>query len=247
MTDKSKIIDRVKKLLALATSNNINEAATAAALAQELINKYNLSYLLLGDPLEEKFVKDFRDEKCLYKFSKNLIIWKGVLAKNVADTNHCRTYIFKTPNYKFIGIIGREEDVEYVREIFNFLCIEIERLCIREGKNKGKLWRNNFKLGAVEQVLIMLKETANKSKEDFQKHCSDNGIDKENISNALLKFDNRLKEVDDFIKENMKFAKSRKIKTAYDHSGRVAGQEAAKEINLNNKTLQTNNNNILNQ
>ena len=42
-----KILIRIKKLLALAENNdNINEAASAAAMASKLMNKYNLVVLL---------------------------------------------------------------------------------------------------------------------------------------------------------------------------------------------------------
>jgi hypothetical protein len=41
--DKEKIVDRIRKLLALAQSNNEHEAASAAANAQRLLSEHNLS------------------------------------------------------------------------------------------------------------------------------------------------------------------------------------------------------------
>ena len=45
MTD---VLDRVRKLLRLATSSNANEAASAAAKAQELINQHQLQDALIA-------------------------------------------------------------------------------------------------------------------------------------------------------------------------------------------------------
>ena len=41
--DKAKVLDKIRKLLALATSQNENEAAAAAEKAQALIAEYNLT------------------------------------------------------------------------------------------------------------------------------------------------------------------------------------------------------------
>lgn len=240
--EKEKIIDKVKKLLRLATSDNVNEAASSAAKAQELIDKYNLSYLLLSDSFHDNEIKDAKESNCVYKFGKNIIAWKSVLAKNIGEMNHCRIYIGNTGQYKYVGIVGREEDINTVKYLFLYLATEIERLCLREGVNQGKTWRNNFRLGAIEYIANVMAESSQKSKQDFQKHCNENNVDKQSVSTALLKFDSKLQKIDDYIKENMKFAKSKKIKSDYDHGARLKGYKAASEININNKSLENSSN-----
>ena len=46
---RTKILDRVKKLLALSTSSNVNEAATAAAAAQKLMLENRLTEADVSD------------------------------------------------------------------------------------------------------------------------------------------------------------------------------------------------------
>src|SRR5262245_61768133 len=55
MTDEqSAVIDRIKKLLALSTSSNEAEAALAAARAQELLQKHNLTMGVVQDSSQQK-------------------------------------------------------------------------------------------------------------------------------------------------------------------------------------------------
>ena len=60
--DLNRIVDRVKKLLALSTSANPHEAALAAAKAQELLFRHNLSMAMveaeLADGKASAYVKD---------------------------------------------------------------------------------------------------------------------------------------------------------------------------------------------
>ena len=49
---RNKILDRVKKLLALSTSSNVNEAATAAAAAQKLMLEHRLTEADVSDTQE---------------------------------------------------------------------------------------------------------------------------------------------------------------------------------------------------
>ncbi len=227
-----KIIDRVKKLLRLATSDNINEAATSAAVAQELINKYNLSHLLLSeDPFAENVIKDYgkqSPQESLYEFGKNSLSWKSILANGIAQLNHCRVYIGRRQTNKFIGIIGAEDDVSIVRYLFLYLVTEIEALCIKEGDH-NKTWRNNFKLAAVSQILKILRETAERSKRDFKEHCQDEKV----ASEALARFSDKLARVDEYIENNMKLGKGKSVASAYNHEAAEAGKRAASKINLN--------------
>lgn len=241
MTQNEKIIDRVKKLLRLATSDNINEAATSAALAQELIHKYNLSYLLLSDSYIDNDIRIMKDKDCLYKFNKNVISWKVIFASGLAELNHCRVYTSRIDGKRsgdaFIAIVGRESDIENLRPMYIYLVAEVERLCLRESKGKGKKWRNNFKLGAISTLYNSIKQSKEKAKKDFQNHCEQTNVSKASSSEALLKFDKKLKEVDDFIEENLNLKNPPKKDLSFDKQARLAGIQAATEINLGNKTI----------
>ena len=75
-----KIVERVRKLLALAKNNpNEQEAASAAAKAQELLEAYNLE---MSDTHETKVAQraDKKRDGGLYKWQRN--IWNGVARLN---------------------------------------------------------------------------------------------------------------------------------------------------------------------
>ncbi|KKK79336.1 hypothetical protein LCGC14_2834560, partial [marine sediment metagenome] len=54
MKDKSKVIDTIRKLLALSESANEHEAGLAAEKTQELLARYNIDLFEVEDVKEEK-------------------------------------------------------------------------------------------------------------------------------------------------------------------------------------------------
>ena len=68
--DKTKILERVRKLLALSTSNHLEEARTSALLAAQLMNKHGL---LPGEDtareLTEEEIEGFLEEGKYYHLS----------------------------------------------------------------------------------------------------------------------------------------------------------------------------------
>ena len=62
--NRDKIIERIKKLLALANDDsNTNECITAALKAQELIAQYNVEEYELGEKSKDKIEEIMSDRK----------------------------------------------------------------------------------------------------------------------------------------------------------------------------------------
>ena len=80
MADRDKLLDRVRKLLALTESPNVHEAALAAARAQALIDAHRLQGLL--DAEEDAPVVDGRSAPL--ESGRRLRKWKVVLASALA-------------------------------------------------------------------------------------------------------------------------------------------------------------------
>ena len=89
--DKQKIIDKIKKLLALATSDSIGEAAAAAAKAQELMEKH---------AIEEAMLRDQEPNNTSTPDITSVVLWRGgkvpswmlQLACGIGEVNRCKVW-----------------------------------------------------------------------------------------------------------------------------------------------------------
>lgn len=155
-----RIIDRIRKLLRLARSDNVHEAATAAARAQELMSKYELEEAQLGDISEDNTsrVMAFADEDGLYGANR-LALWLLRLAVNLAELNNAECFVQVKGKRRVIGLVGNPRNVSLIRYLFLFLKREIERLCSVHAQGRSSTqWRNSFKLGATDEVILRMRE-----------------------------------------------------------------------------------------
>ena len=120
--ERNKVLDRVKKLLALSTSSNVNEAATAAAAAQKLMLEHRLT---------EEDVSDTQDGQ-MFELSMGAAgfasRWKFVLVTSVARAFFCEAVGLRVGQRRKVRIVGRREDVEISARVFRYLHSEINRL-----------------------------------------------------------------------------------------------------------------------
>jgi hypothetical protein len=140
--------DRVEKLLALATSSNVHEAAAAAERAQRLIAEHRLEDWVRNtetDPIE-----DARDTPL--DSAKRPRRWKSVLASTLAEANGCVAYTLKQGELSHIVLVGRRADREAVAALWDWLVKRIEWLSASHGGGKGKKWHDAFRIGAVTTI-----------------------------------------------------------------------------------------------
>ena len=119
---RGKILDRVKKLLALSTSSNVNEAANAAAAAQKLMLEHRLTEADVSDTQEGQM---FELSMGAAGFSMR---WKFVLVTAVARSFFCEAVGLRVGQRRKVRIVGRKEDVEIAAHVFRHLHSEINRL-----------------------------------------------------------------------------------------------------------------------
>ena len=114
---ENKVIDKIEKLLALAGSDNENEARAAMVKAQELMAKYEIDRKRVqGKEHEERPViylssGPFKDE------------WINMVATVIAENFRCRCItasITRTGGSFRIRFYGYEEDAEICINIFNY-------------------------------------------------------------------------------------------------------------------------------
>jgi len=155
------ILERIKKLHALATRNSsTHEAAAAAAKAQELCFQHNLE---LEEVIKTKGVDKAPYVKADYvmKAGRNDAPWKRTLFDGICKANFCKDIYY--PGTSKMGVVGQRHNFEVVCYLFEYLTKEIERLaldsCIKEGifTKRGR-YIKQFCQGAADAIYWRFQE-----------------------------------------------------------------------------------------
>ena len=154
---RDKIIDRVRKLLALAKSSNEHEAALAAAHAQKLLSEHNLA-------MSELEVKEAGAGKEMFDLGrKTLDKWVFQLASVVASAFDCRVVATSGGDGTAkVSFIGCGEDPAVSGYTFQYLVKEMERLvksflALVDAGDRA-VHRRSWLLGAVRGVQEQLRK-----------------------------------------------------------------------------------------
>lgn len=148
---KNKIINKIKKLLALSESSNEHEAKVALIKSQELLIKHKLS---IKDIKEYKDIKiNVIENKTNVSFTKAK--WKGRLAYVIGENFGCYSY-FKTRRNNTVTFMGKDEDVTVCTIVLDYAidCINnsIKKLKYQYYKKHStvKGLENDYALGFIE-------------------------------------------------------------------------------------------------
>lgn len=154
-SDTQKIVEKVKKLLTLAESDNQHEAEVATAKANQLILEHNLSHLgreTLDDD-ELVYLKRSLESK---KFNAKM----QALA-NVMDEFYVKAIISRGPESSYLELVGDKDNVEMADYILHFLDNEFERQWkITKSKYsnlKGQRAKNSFMAGLSKGLIEKIK------------------------------------------------------------------------------------------
>jgi hypothetical protein len=222
--DKIKILDRIKKLLALGTSPNKAEAESAVAKAHELLKNHNLE-------LSDVEVEDSEVIDETYMESGKTQGWRIGLMIAVARLNFCSHYMQKkvlrrSSEYdraKTITqhhFIGKPHNVAVVRAMVDYLFQAIDRL----GRNQHGIGRSeveSYKAGIADELMIRIKamELRDKVAEDSRALVVQEAADVEKYAREKLN-----------LKQSPIHSAAQKNWEAYAH-GRLDG----KNISLNDQ------------
>ena len=145
--DKSQIIQKISKVLALATNNPIpEEGQTAMLLAQKMMIENNLEF---SDIVVKTYSKEIINDTI--KESTRILWWYKKLSGIIARNFKCYNYIqmsYQNTSIKFVGI---KEDVELAKNVFNYAAEIIPyhyNLYIKQNKIKSSSGiKNQYILG----------------------------------------------------------------------------------------------------
>ena len=158
--DKLPIIEKIKKLLALANSSNEHEAALAAGHAQRLLSEHNLAMADI-----EASNKPDKADKVETAVSKILPKWLRHLSAGVSSAFDCQA--IHHPATGKMTFIGVGADVQIAVYTFTYLDRTVRKLCSTYMKNhvssaianrQRELMRQSYYLGAVSTINGRLRE-----------------------------------------------------------------------------------------
>lgn len=151
----NKLIEKLRKVLALTTSPVEGEAMAAAAHLARLLAAHNLN---IAD-LEKKGAAAPGVHEKGHDLGKAAFKWKLQLAEAIADHYFC--YALVDDYRKTVKFIGRPDNVDSLIMLYGWIIDQIKRIAADERRehlaNTGEhvdplRWQVNFGLGAVERL-----------------------------------------------------------------------------------------------
>ena len=147
-TDITPILTKIKKLLALSTSSNPNEAALAAAKAQELLMQHNLTMSQIETHGQES-------QYCEAFVKTGSRVWQRLLLAVIARNNFCESIY--DPRMKSAVLIGEPHNQEVVIYLHQYLVGQLETMAAVAYKLSGtrvhaKSWLDSFYVGAINSI-----------------------------------------------------------------------------------------------
>jgi len=157
---KTDIIEKIKKLLALANSSNEHEAALAAGHAQRLLAEHNLAMADI-----EASHKPDKADRVETTVAKVLPKWLRLLSAGVSTAFDCQA--IHHPATGRMTFIGVGADVQIAAYTFTYLERTVRKLCGTYMKQHvstnipnrhRELMRQSYYLGAVSIITTRLRE-----------------------------------------------------------------------------------------
>lgn len=215
MKQEEKIIDRVRKLLALSQSSNANEAALAAAKAQALLQHYNLelSQVQLKENFGPEYIKKITQTKRQ--------IWTKSLLEVLCSYNFCSSvYVLGTG---MCSIVGEKHNIEVVEYLHTYLVRELVDMANKayeetDGRIPKITWKDSFFYGAIHSIRDRLEEQKQRFEQESNQTRSLVVVKDEELEAALRKF----------------YPKVRKAppKRIYANDGYAKGRESGQRVLL---------------
>lgn len=226
--ERNKVVDKIKKLMALSESSNEHEAALALQRAKDLLDKYNLTNqdLIIQEVVE---IEGYS--------SSHETIWIISLGNAISEYFNCE-FLSKSGRmrgkrevrYSFVGL---EIDGEIAKYAFDYVITTINRMrnIYAKGLHK-KLSRSDkinlgrsYRLGLIKAVRNKLEVFADNHKEALAREGNNKSTLENQIihvkKNAVRKYLNELGVRKEKIYSNIK-----------DNSGYGAGLKDGQNINI---------------
>ena len=224
---QDKLIDKIRKLLALAGSPNENEAASASEKAQALLAEHNLS---MSD------VKSGTEKGADFIINGDTVTnarpWRRSLGATIAKLYFC-TYFFTTvgsdDRHSFVG---EKHNIEVARLMFEYLTKTVDRLS-RDGSRKVPAhersgYKTSFRWACSQRLCHRLMDRIRDTSQHETKTATGNTLP------ALASlYDQTKRQLDIYIEQKVgKMRPSRTKAKFHNARGTMEGREAGNSIGL---------------
>lgn len=237
MDKKQEAIEKVKKLMAMASPEGgatESEQDTAMRMAAGIMLRFGISEDDVKDK-EEEGVTAWKTSDQLYTQK-----WIGTLGAAAAVMNMTKCLIVPTDGT--VIFTGRPTNIETTRVLFDYLIDQVlkayKAFPLKSIPPKDRrTFRESFKFNAANALFIRCWAIIEELRNDDQKAIAASG------SNALVvssTIDQRLREIDDWIGQNIEVDETKERKAVAITSrgsilGALAGREAGERIEINKK------------
>ncbi len=209
--EESAIFRKVKKLMALATSSNQNEAEQAMIKSQQLLLKHNIDSSYLGDEEEEKiFLKRIMKQK---KENAKMRSIATILETFFVSCVYCRA-----GDHLYLEILGNAVNIEIAEYVAAVLDDELEKLWMQAQKSarlKGMIAKNSFFLG-------LAKGYCNKIQAFKREYNSD-------VNRALMVVEKKLVDAKAMVYERLSSTRSQ---AHHCRTSSALGEQMGRQLNI---------------
>lgn len=162
--NREDLIKKVQALRALASNaaSTLEEAKTAASLAEQIIQKNALdeAEFEIANGSQEQV---YEDGVPMTDWGQRQNVWQNILLTALSDAYDCQGLLKHVNGKLGYYAVGRPSDIRTMRYQFAFFHLEITRLAELLAPNNlqrgtGKRWYNSFYLGATSAIVESLKK-----------------------------------------------------------------------------------------
>jgi hypothetical protein len=182
------------------------EAASAAAMAQRLIDKYQINIEDVdydanqakadAEPITNFGYSDPLDQPKRTYYEDN---WSVRLASIVSKMNGCVTHYQRTAKeYSSIRIIGQPSDVAAVRYLYAFFKQQILNLRAENCVGRSNQYKGHFAEGCVDTLKEKLEASRRQTYDEKLAEVAGNPLALARVQNAIAKVDKKLEAIEDF-------------------------------------------------
>lgn len=221
-------LDKARKLLRLAQSDNPNEAALAASRAQEIMERFKIESISLdyeAQTAPDEPIRNFQADP----LDDAGGTWRWRLAHAVAEANQCKPYVVSGGRPT---VIGRPSDVATVRYIYSWLAREIDRLTQTHCAGNGRTYSNNFRIGAAETIAERIAEQRSQLHQTIRSEAT-NERALMVVEHSLATLEKRKEQVEAWQQAHFKLVNSGSRRGGrLDSNARAEGRRAGNSISL---------------
>lgn len=177
---RTKVLARIKKMLALADNNpSAAEAAVAAAMASKLMDKFNIEHseVLLADLSEDSIIEHSTD----VSWARSAPRWVVRIIVATAQLHDCEArYNYSSKEgvrQRHVGVsfLGEKGDVIVAAWVFDYLLGEMRRLGNVYSKSIGRattVQRHSFRVACAGEIASTLRRMLREKEAEMASHST---------------------------------------------------------------------------